>query len=94
MANGGALAPLVLPPIRTRSKSSAASPSVPEFHRISLGDILLDAGSSARGLSPPVRIPTDPGARYALDSSQRTIAAFIPCRCMNISARDQWTKGS
>jgi hypothetical protein len=40
LANGGTLAPLVLPPIRTRS-ISAASPSVPEFHRISLGGTLI-----------------------------------------------------
>jgi len=43
MANGGTLAPLVLPPIRTRSRSPAASPSVPEFHRISLGGTRSDA---------------------------------------------------
>ena len=76
MANGGALAPLVLPPIRTRSSfllhhrrsrnstgsASAASES--------------DADALARGLSPPVRILTDPGARIALESSQRRLRAI------------------
>src|SRR5690606_41600803 len=40
--------------------SRPASPSVPEFHRIS------PSPGRGRGLSPPVRILTDPGARSAL----------------------------
>ncbi len=48
------------------ARDSLASPSVPEFHRVNASVSL-----GARGLSPPVRILTDPGARCCSECSQR-----------------------
>jgi hypothetical protein len=45
---------------------SGLSPSVPEFHRINRVRLSPPA---ARGLSPPVRTLTDPGARVLLSTS-------------------------
>ncbi|CAD5138510.1 protein of unknown function [Microbacterium sp. Nx66] len=70
--NGRTRVRLVLPPFRT-SEVSLASPSVPEFHRIG-----IPITRNARGLSPPVRIPTDPGARCCSECTQRVCARFIP----------------
>ena len=59
----GARAPLVLPPIRTRSSRLLHH----RRFRNSTGSAAAASGSDAdalaRGLSPPVRILTDPGAR-------------------------------
>ncbi len=80
---GAHVTPPVLPPIRTRSsillhhrrfRSSTGSASA---------RTRSDADASARGLSPPVRILTDPGAHFLhFESTQRPDAEFIPCLCM------------
>ena len=68
------LAAFLLHHRRSRNSTGSAS-ATPES----------DADALARGLSPPVRIHTDPGARIALESTQRVLARFIPCRCMNLA---------
>ena len=44
---------------------SGLSPSVPEFHRFNRSRRPLGLTLAARGLSPPVRTYTDPGARFS-----------------------------
>ena len=56
----------VSPPGATRILPSGLSPSVPEFHRLnhwSPGCLTLPWHEAGRGLLPPVRTLTDPGAR-------------------------------